>query len=215
MDNNYDNTPKENDGLGQQADGVNTPGHSEEDGIVSQQPAGNQEGPRQYTDPNAGEQPGNSGQYPYTGQNVYNDSQQSGGQYGNYNQNYGQNLNQSYNQNYHQNYNQNQSYGQNANYNYQDNYSYNTGNQYNQMYEPGQDSSPMSMGDWLLTLLAAMIPCVGIVLYFVWAFSKTTNVNRRNFCRAQLIIMGVVLVIYIIFLVLFGSVLFSTGRFYY
>ncbi|MCI8885939.1 MAG: hypothetical protein HFG87_08170 [Dorea sp.] len=82
------------------------------------------------------------------------------------------------------------------------------------MYEPGQDTSPMTMGDWLLTLLAAMIPCVGIVLYFVWAFSKTTNVNRRNYCRAQLIMMGVVLVIYLIFIAMFGTMIFSNGFYY-
>ena len=70
------------------------------------------------------------------------------------------------------------------------------------------------LGDWLLTLLAAMIPCVGIVLYFVWAFSKTTNVNRRNFCRAQLIMMGVVLVIYLIFIAMFGTMIFRSGFYY-
>lgn len=180
MDNNYDNTPKENDSSGQLADDSNATG--------------------QYTDPNAGEQPDYSQQYPYTSQNAYNYNQQNSGyQYGQQNQN-----------------NQNQNYNQNSNYNsYQDNYNYNTGNQYNHMYEPGQDSSPMSMGDWIVTLLVAMIPCVGIIMYFVWAFSATTNVNRRNFCRAQLVIMGVVLVIYIIFIALFGSMLFRSGSFYF
>ena len=210
MDNNFDNTPKENNGSGQPADGLNAAGQPETDGAVSQQPAGTSDASGRYSDPNAGEQPGNSGQYPYTGQNAYQNSQQNGGyQYGGYNQNYSQN------QNYNQNYNQNQNYSQNSGYNYQDNYNYNTGNQYNQMYESGQPSSPMSLGDWLLTLLAAMIPCFGIIIYFVWAFSKSTNVNRRNFCRAQLIIMGVVLVIYLIFFALFGSMLFSAGGFYY
>lgn len=198
MDNNYDNTPKENDGFSQPVDGTNTSGQAN----------GGSAG--QYTDPNAGEQSGSSQQYPYTSQNA-----NGGYQYGQQGSDSGYNYNQNYNQNYSQNYNQNQNYGQNNGYNYQDNYSYNTGNQYNQMYEPGQDTSPMSMGDWLLTLLAAMIPCVGIILYFVWAFSRTTNVNRRNFCRAQLVIMGVMLAIYIIFFVLFGSVLFNAAKFYY
>ncbi len=173
MDNNFDNTPKENNGSGQPADGLNAAGQPETDGAVNQQPAGTSDASGRYSDPNAGEQ------------------------------------------NYNQNYNQNQNYSQNSGYNYQDNYNYNTGNQYNQMYESGQPSSPMSLGDWLLTLLAAMIPCFGIIIYFVWAFSKSTNVNRRNFCRAQLIIMGVVLVIYLIFFALFGSMLFSAGGFYY
>lgn len=88
---------------------------------------------------------------------------------------------------------------------YQDNYDYNVGSnaEYHQTYDH-MDTSPMSMGDWLLTLLAMMIPCAGIVLYFVWAFGKNGNINRRNFCRAQLIISGVVLVLYMILILIFG-----------
>lgn len=113
---------------------------------------------------------------------------------------------------------QNSQSGQNSNYQYQnsnyqyqnsqyqDNLSYNTGSNlgYNQNNYENMDTSPMSMGEWLLTILAAMIPCAGIVLYFVWAFSKTGNVNRRNFCRAQLIVMGIVFVIYMFMLVVLG-----------
>jgi len=62
----------------------------------------------------------------------------------------------------------------------------------------------MSMGDWLLTILAGMIPCAGIILYIVWAFGSTGNVNRRNFCRAQLIVMGAVMVLYLLVVVVFG-----------
>ncbi|GFI43256.1 MAG: hypothetical protein HFG82_07395 [Dorea sp.] len=220
MENNYDNTPKENDGLTPSADNSNT-GQPSADAAAGQQPVKASDTAGQYTDPNAGVQPDHSQQYPYTSQNAYNSNQQNNGyQYGqqdinsqNSGYNYGQNYNQNQNQNYNQNYNSN--YNQNNSYNYQDNYNYNTGNQYNQMYEGGQDMSPMTMGDWLLTLLVAMIPCFGIIIYFVWAFSKTTNINRRNFCRAQLVIIGVVLVIYIIFFMLFGSMLFSMGNFYY
>ncbi|MDD3142272.1 MAG: hypothetical protein PHX08_25365 [Lachnospiraceae bacterium] len=74
-----------------------------------------------------------------------------------------------------------------------------------------QDETPMTMGDWVLTILALMIPCgVGIILYFVWAFGKKGNVNRRNYCRAWLIISGIVLVIYILFLLIFGAAFLSS-----
>lgn len=147
-----------------------------------------------YTDPNAG---------------VKDDFRQysSAGQDGGSGHPYGQRDGYDYSRNY--NYNDRQNGG------YQDNYSYNTGNG-GQDYEPGQDTSPMSMGDWLLTMLVSLIPCVGFVLYIVWAFSKTTNVNRRNFCRAQLVIMAVVLVVYIIFIAIFGTALFgATKSLYY
>lgn len=89
---------------------------------------------------------------------------------------------------------------------YQDNLSYNTGNNlgYNQNNYENMDTNPMTMGEWLLTILAAMIPCAGIILYLVWAFSKTGNVNRRNFCRAQLIVMAFVFVLYIVMFVVLG-----------
>ena len=45
----------------------------------------------------------------------------------------------------------------------------------------------MSVGQWLLVILATMIPCVGVVLYLVWAFNNGGNPNRKNYCRAWLI----------------------------
>lgn len=96
---------------------------------------------------------------------------------------------------------------QNTNNQYQDNLNYNIGNNmgYNQNSYGNMDTSPLSMGDWLLTILAAMLPCAGLILYIVWAFSSTGNVNRRNFCRAQLIIMAVVFVLYMILIMVFGA----------
>ncbi|MGO5052251.1 hypothetical protein ACTQ6A_06980 [Lachnospiraceae bacterium LCP25S3_G4] len=89
------------------------------------------------------------------------------------------------------------------------NYAYNTG--YNPNYNNQEpDESVMTMGDWVLTILALMIPCAGIILYFVWAFGKHGNVNRKNYCRAYLIIMGVLLVIYLFFFLIFGAAFISS-----
>ena len=99
-------------------------------------------------------------------------------------------------------YQDNSNESQNRSTEYRDNFDYNSGNQANQ--QQVMDTSPLSMGDWILTILASFIPCAGIILYFFWAFNKNGNVNRRNFCRAQLIIMGAILFIYIVFLAIFG-----------
>ncbi len=156
--------------------------------------AGNQQeasgaGRNTYTDPN--------GQYQQSVHNTgYTNYQQSGPNagYTNYQQ---QDQNKNYN--YYQPGNNNQQQ-------YQNNYNYNVGNNtgYHKTYDTGMDESPMSMGDWALTILALLIPCAGIVLYFVWAFGKNGNVNRRNYCRVQLIIMGVSIVCYIIMFMIFG-----------
>ena len=90
---------------------------------------------------------------------------------------------------------------------YQDNqYEYDQRyNQNNTDKNQGLDTAPMDLKDWVLTLIILMVPCVGIVMYFVWAFGNKGNINRRNFCRAQLIIFVVLLVIYLIFFALFGA----------
>lgn len=100
---------------------------------------------------------------------------------------------------------------------YQDNYNYNVGNNegYNTNYDTGMDQSPMTMGDWLLTILImTFIPCVGIILYFVWAFGKNGNINRSNYCRAYLIIMGIAIILAIIFIAIFGVAAIGSYRYY-
>lgn len=180
-----------------------------------------------YTDPNAdvkpepetktdtGTQEQTQNTYQYTQSNPQNDS---GTSYAGYrqgefkNSNYdqyqsGQNSQSNQNNQNYDRYQYTQGYQQ-----YQDNLDYNIGNHtsYQQNDYNGMDTSPMSMGDWVLTILAAMIPCAGIILYIVWAFSSNGNVNRRNFCRAQLVIMAVVLVLYLILFLVFGVAMMGT-----
>lgn len=119
-------------------------------------------------------------------------------------------------------YSQSTSGYQQTNYQNQNNYnpnqyntqnSYGTSGQYNNM--DGMDATPLSMGEWLLTVLAGFIPCAGLILYLIWAFGKTGNINRRNFCRAYLIIelaavvLSIILVIFITFLGI------GMGNYYY
>ena len=162
-------------------------------------------------------------------QNGYQNTNQSGSVYGNgqyqqpnynvngntgYQQSYDRNPNTGYQSNYNGSSNagyQQPNYGGSPKTGYQSNYigvpntgyQPNYGNNPNSPYN-GMDTSPLTMGDWLLTLLASMIPCAGIILVFIWAFGKNGNVNRRNFCRAQLIITGVLIVIYIIVILVWG-----------
>lgn len=68
-----------------------------------------------------------------------------------------------------------------------------------------QLEAPMSLGDWLITLIVLMIPCVNVIMLFVWAFGSSTPITKRNFCRAELIVMGVVLVLYLIIFLIFGA----------
>jgi hypothetical protein len=67
-----------------------------------------------------------------------------------------------------------------------------------------RESSPISLGDWMITLLILCIPLVGIIMLFVWGFADGTHPSKRNFCRAYLIWMLIGIVIFILFLIMGG-----------
>jgi hypothetical protein len=66
------------------------------------------------------------------------------------------------------------------------------------------DTRPMTVGDWMLTLLMLAIPIVNLIMYLVWALSGSGNLNRRNFCRASIYWFLIILGIYVLFLALVG-----------
>ena len=74
-----------------------------------------------------------------------------------------------------------------------------------QYREPETDlEEPISMGEWLVTMLLMLIPCVNIVLMFGWAFSSKEKKSKSNYFKATLIFAAIILVIYIIFIAIFG-----------
>lgn len=60
---------------------------------------------------------------------------------------------------------------------------------------------PVKISEWVLAMVLMMIPCVNIVMMFVWAFSSTEKKSKSNFFKAYLIFfgisMGVLLLIWI------------------
>ncbi len=71
-------------------------------------------------------------------------------------------------------------------------------------------SLPLSVGDWVITLLITFIPIVNVIMYLVWAFSDSTNHSKRNFAKAALIWMAIGIVIYIILIMIMGVAIFGT-----
>ena len=76
-----------------------------------------------------------------------------------------------------------------------------------------QDTTPMSMKDWVITLLISYIPLVGLIMLIVWAFDSNTNVNKKNWAKASLIWMligiGIAIIIFVIFMSVFMGVMSS------
>jgi len=73
------------------------------------------------------------------------------------------------------------------------------------------DTSVMSVKDWVITSLIMMIPCVGIIMTFVWAFSSDGNLNKKNYARATLIIMAISIVLGLILYVAFFAAIFAAA----
>ncbi|MED1785784.1 hypothetical protein P4V43_28620 [Brevibacillus fortis] len=55
----------------------------------------------------------------------------------------------------------------------------------------------MSVKDWVITFLIMMVPVVNLVMYFVWAFGSEGNLNRKNWAKANLLILGVCIALYL------------------
>jgi len=49
------------------------------------------------------------------------------------------------------------------------------------------DSYPMTVGDWMITMLILAIPVVNIIMYLVWAFGSSGNMSRKTYCQAGLL----------------------------
>ena len=84
-----------------------------------------------------------------------------------------------------QNYNQSQ---QQQNYNQ---------NQQYQNYVTQKNTSVVSIGDWIITMILMIIPVVSLIMLFVWAFGSNTPESKANWAKATLIfyLVGIILLI--------------------
>jgi hypothetical protein len=65
---------------------------------------------------------------------------------------------------------------------------------------------PISLGEWMVTILLCAIPIVNIVMLFIWGFSSDTQPSKANWAKASLIWLGIFIVFYIlVFMIIFGG----------
>lgn len=64
---------------------------------------------------------------------------------------------------------------------------------------PENAEVPMTLGDWMLTLLLLYIPIVNIVMLIIWSVDSKTSATKKHFAWATLIFMGIGIVLSIIF----------------
>lgn len=53
-------------------------------------------------------------------------------------------------------------------------------------------ASPLSMGSYVGMLVLSLIPIVNLIMFLVWGFGSP-NLNRRNYGRAALIVLAIVI----------------------
>lgn len=71
-----------------------------------------------------------------------------------------------------------------------------------------QMEEPVGLGEFfLIAALTAFIPCAGIILLFIYGFSNSEKQSKKNFCRALLIIEGIKLAFFIIFIAAYGAII--------
>ena len=69
---------------------------------------------------------------------------------------------------------------------------------------------PVKMSEWiLLQCLITFIPCVGLIMAIVWAFSTTEKKSKVNFCKAYLVIFLIQLVLAIVAVGVYGGIIFA------
>ena len=54
---------------------------------------------------------------------------------------------------------------------------------------------PVKVSEWVLSMVLMMIPCVNIIMMFVWAFSSTEKKSKSNFFKAYLIFFGIMMAV--------------------
>lgn len=75
---------------------------------------------------------------------------------------------------------------------------------YQQEYQNENLEEPVTFGDWMLSLLLMMIPCVNIVMMFVFAFGNGKK-SKSNFFKAYLVWMLISVVLSFIIIAIFGA----------
>ena len=74
------------------------------------------------------------------------------------------------------------------------------------VYHPKTAREPISVGGWIGRMLIPCIPLVGglvyLIMLFIWSGDQTKEETFRNWAKAQLIVMAIVLVLVIISVIL-------------
>jgi len=75
-----------------------------------------------------------------------------------------------------------------------------------QYYQPPRLDAPLSVVQYIGMFLLAALPVAGFILLLMWAFGDGTNINKKNYARAILIISLIGIGLAIIFSIFFAAI---------
>ncbi|PHM45140.1 hypothetical protein Xmau_01348 [Xenorhabdus mauleonii] len=67
--------------------------------------------------------------------------------------------------------------------------------------EPNDRTQVISTREWVWTIILVMIPVVNLVFLVYWSFSKSTNLNKKNYAIANWIVTAFMLVLYVVLII--------------
>jgi len=68
---------------------------------------------------------------------------------------------------------------------------------------------PITLGDWIISVIVTKIPLIGFIMLIVWAVDKDTEPNKANWAKAELIVKLIGFLIVIIFIAIIGISFFT------
>lgn len=85
-----------------------------------------------------------------------------------------------------------------------------------QSYQANTDlEEPVSFGDWMLSILLMTIPCVNIIMMFVWAFGSGTKKSKSNYFKAVLVWTLIWVVLWFVLMIGLGGMIAAFSDSYY
>jgi len=62
----------------------------------------------------------------------------------------------------------------------------------------------LSVGEWMLVIFAMLLPLINIIFMALWAFTSEGNIHRRNFARAAMLWLIIILIACVVAMAIAG-----------
>lgn len=72
-----------------------------------------------------------------------------------------------------------------------------------------ENNRTLGVGEWMITILFFLLPVINIIMMALWAFSSRGNVHRKNFARACLLWLIILLLGYVVAMTVAGYTIFD------